>query len=90
MEKAEPKIEQKYLDLAQRLHELQVSKNNGRGVDHIRTIISFLRAGMIDKAKAVCYNEGDKMRSYSDILKVIEEELLEEPLSKPLKFPADD
>jgi len=27
MEKAEPKIEQKYLDLAQKLDEMQVSKN---------------------------------------------------------------
>ena len=90
MEKAEPKIEQKYLDLAQKLDEMQVSKNEWRGVSHIRTIVAFLRAGSIDKAKAVCYNEGDKMRSYPDILEIIEKELLEGKLFKLLKFSQDD
>mgnify|MGYP001613158381 CR=1 FL=1 len=79
-------VEQKYLDLANKLDALQASKNNGRGVGHVRTIVAFLKAGMLDEAKAVCYNEGDKMRSYPDIMTVVEEELLEGPLFKSLKF----
>jgi hypothetical protein len=73
---AELNIE-KYANLADKLDELQVSKNDGRGVSCVRGIIFELRRGNVDSAKAICNNEGDKLRNYPDIVKLIEEGLLE-------------
>ena len=77
MEKIESQVEQKYLDLAQRLDELQASKNGRRGVSCIRGIISSLRAGRINEARAEASNDGDKIRNYSDIEDLIREELFD-------------
>jgi hypothetical protein len=58
---------------------LQSTKNNGLGVDCVQTIVVYLRLGNTDKAKAVCYNEGDKIRSYPDIAKWLELNVVGEP-----------
>lgn len=63
--------------LADELDRLQSGKNNGRGVSCIQTIIIYLRIGDIDKAKAVYFNEGDKINNYPDIEKLLQDELLE-------------
>lgn len=64
--------------LADKLDELQSTKNEGRGVSCVRTLIAYLRRGDIDSAKAVCFNEGDKIRNYPDIEEVLAKELMEE------------
>ena len=75
--KQRQELNEKWLKLADKLDELQASKNDGRGVSHVRTIVAFLRAGRINEARAVCMNEGDKMRSYPDILELVNKELFD-------------
>ena len=72
-----PKIEQKYLDLAQKLDELQASKNDGRGVNCVRDVVTYLRAGRIDEARAIVAHDGDKINGYPDIENIIREELFD-------------
>ena len=75
--KLEPKIEQKYLDLANKLEELQAGKNNGMGVRCVRNIAAKLRVGNIDDARFICINEGDKIINYPDISEPIREGLFD-------------
>lgn len=51
----------------EQLNQMQQTKNNGRGVCCIRTIIAYLKIGNYESAKAVYYNESDKICSYPDI-----------------------
>ena len=77
MERIEHKTEQKYLDLAEKLDELQRVKNSGRGVSTVRGIISSLRRGDIAGARAEAMNDGDKIISYTDIEDIISIELFD-------------
>ncbi len=73
-----PERDQKYYNaLADKLDILQSAKNNGRGVSHIRTIIDYLRKGMIREAKAVSFNEHDKFTFLDDLKEIIKKELYE-------------
>ena len=62
---------EKWLKLADKLDELQKTKNEGRGVGCVRSIILSLRSGRIEEAKAICWNEGDKIGSYEDIKELL-------------------
>ena len=53
--------------IANDLDLMQKDKNQGRGVDHIRSMVSSLKRNDLDYAKAVCNNESDKMKIYPDI-----------------------
>ena len=77
MEKVGPQVEKKYLDLADKLDELQAPKNDNRGGLCVRGVIFALRRGNIDEAKAISRNEGDKIRSYPDIRDMIDKELFD-------------
>jgi len=79
MENQESKKEKNHIEiLANRLEELQSTKNEGRGVSCVQTLIVYLRRGDIDSAKAVYLNKGDKIRNYPDIKELIEIELMQE------------
>jgi len=76
MEKLEPKKEKNsFEELANQLDDLQKDKNGGRGVSCAQTIVFYLRRGDIQSAKAVCWNEADKIVNYPDIRKVLQKEL---------------
>lgn len=70
-------------EIAQQLESLQAKKNEGRGVSCVRTIISYLKNNDLDNAKAVCYNESDKLSSYPDIMDFIKENLFEKDEENP-------
>ena len=53
------------------LDELQQKENNGRGITHIRTIITFLRRGDFDLAVNTYQIEGDKTRAYPTLVKAL-------------------
>lgn len=76
MEKEDRSSERgQYDDLANRLDELQKIKNGGRGIGCVETVIFYLRRGDMDKTRAVCWNEADKIVSYPDVRKFIQQEL---------------
>jgi hypothetical protein len=64
--------------LGAELQTLQAEKNDGRGVSCVRTVVTYLEMGKLDKAQAVCWNESDKMHSYPDIQKFIVENVFGE------------
>lgn len=55
----------------QLLDNLQATKNSGRGIECVRTLLFYLRRGELDKAQAVYFNESDKITSYPDVDKLI-------------------
>ncbi len=58
----QPERDQEYYNkLADKLDELQKVKNKGGGVSCLRTIIAYLRMGDVRSAKAVAWNESDKI-----------------------------
>jgi hypothetical protein len=59
--------------MADQLDELQSVANNGRGVSCVRTVITYLRRGDFDSAKAVIETEHDKIENYPEIVQVLEE-----------------
>lgn len=63
--------------LADELDAMQQIKNNGRGVDHIKAVISFLKTGDVEKAKATCFNESDKYTGLEDIKELLKRELFQ-------------
>ena len=68
--------------LADKLDELQSSKFDGRGVSCVQTIVAYLKAGDLDSARAVCFNESDKIRDnpeIRDIKELLERELVGSP-----------
>lgn len=56
-----------YETLAKDLDLLQMNENEGRGVGCVKTIISCLQKGDVEEARAVCFNEGDKLEGYDKI-----------------------
>lgn len=56
------------VQVAKALYQLQAGYNDGRGVSCVRTICLYLERNDIDSAKAVCLNEGDKIRNYPAIV----------------------
>lgn len=65
--------------LADELLALQETENSGRGFQTARTIASCLRGGDIERAKAVCNTEGDKIRNYPEIKTWLEEYVMGKP-----------
>ena len=64
-----------FTELVNKLDDLQKEKNGGRGVSCAQTLIIYLKQGDVEKAKAVCWNEADKIVNYPDIRKVLQQEL---------------
>jgi predicted ATP-dependent serine protease len=65
-------VHSKYISLALELDELQSTKNEGRGISCVRTIITFLNRAQLDLAKNVYEVDGDKICNvYPDIDKMI-------------------
>jgi hypothetical protein len=60
------------MTLADRLEVLQVSKNDGRGVECIRCLIFLLRRG--EDIKLSVEHDWDKIRNYPDIANLLKEE----------------
>lgn len=75
MESLEPNKENQFEALANKLDVLQQEKNKGGGVSCVQTIIFYLRQNNSRSAKAVCWNEADKIVSYPDIRKLLQAEL---------------
>jgi hypothetical protein len=59
-------------DLTEKLEILNAEANSGRGVSCVKDIIMYLKRGDTNSAKAVYRNEGDKIRCYPEIQRVIE------------------
>ena len=59
--------------LTAQLEEMNLKINEGMGVDCIKTLIMFLKNGEIDKAKACCFNEGDKISSWTEFFPLLKE-----------------
>ena len=72
-----------YDQLAEELNEIQKGKNGGNGVDCVRTIVNFLKLNQINTARAVCFNEGDKIIKYSDIKEWIKDNLFKKGEKHP-------
>lgn len=76
-----------YNKLADKLDELQREKNNGRGVQCVSDIISYLRMGDIRSAKAIAWHDHDKINDalgvYKDIKKVLIRELFDDEKEHP-------
>lgn len=53
------------------LEGLGKSKNDGRGISCLKTLIHYLKRGDLDTALQVTRNESDKLRSYDDIWNAI-------------------
>jgi len=54
-------------NLIDELRKKEPSKNNGMGVNCIRSIILYLDKGDADSAYVVCSTENDKIRNYPDL-----------------------
>ena len=57
--------------LIQRIYSAQSEKSQGRGISCVQTLLFYASCGEMDKAEAVCVNEGDKISSYPEIQKLI-------------------
>lgn len=55
------------IDQLKQLSKLEATKNNGRGVSCVRTIIQYILKGFTNLATACALNEDDKISSYPDI-----------------------
>lgn len=75
-------MEKNYIEIADKLEQMQKDKNEGRGIDCIRTLSLFLRYDRYESACAVVNNEWDKISSYPDIA----EYLIEQHMFNPTKF----
>jgi len=53
----------------------QAKCNDGRGVTCARSIIAYLNQGLLNHAKAVWFNDGDKLRQYPELERVVESAL---------------
>lgn len=53
------------------LNLVQSKQNDGRGINCVRTIITYLNKGDFESAKAVRVNDGDKIASYPEVEKLI-------------------
>ncbi len=58
-------------DKIEQLDKLQASKNQGRGVGCVQTLIVYLRMGDLKRAKACFFNEYDKISSNPDIKELL-------------------
>ncbi len=69
--------------LANELEKSQSNKNEGRGVQAIRNIISDLRRGDLKSARAECFNQSDKIDNYPDIKEILITELFQKDEKHP-------
>lgn len=73
MDSKNPELQkEELLDLANRLDELQKTKNNGLGVSCVRGVISYLRRGDFIAAQAWARTDHDKLDNYPDIEALME------------------
>lgn len=72
--------------IADELNKMQAMENDGRGVSCVQTVIVYLRLGDLGSAKAVCNNEGDKIRNYPKIKEYIKKTLFKSDKNHPWSF----
>ena len=58
-------------EIANELDQIQAKKNTGRGVSCVQTLVAWLRSGDLNSARAVTWNEGDKIRNHQDVVAVL-------------------
>ena len=75
-----------YNTLADKLEALQASRNNGNGITCVKSLIFYLRKGMIPAAKSLCFNDDDKFDFWEDIRDIIKNELFEPEEKNPWIF----
>jgi hypothetical protein len=63
--------------ISKEIFDAQAPKNNGRGVTCVRDISEFVRMDMLEDARQVAHWDHDKIRSYPDIVELIERTLFE-------------
>lgn len=72
-----------YKASADKIEFINNTKNDGQGIEHIKYIISSLRAGRISEAKADCFNQSDKFSLIPEIKEIIKKELFPEGEKHP-------
>lgn len=78
MREFEPKFNTPTEILANKLEALAKSiESSEEGIFPINTIISYLRKGKIENAKAVCLYDGDKIDFYPEIIDLLRKELFD-------------
>ena len=75
--------------IANQLDEMQKARNEGRGISCLRTVVNYLRWKEPHHAIAVCWNEGDKISSYPDIVKFLQGTLMKGQNWLTCSFPTD-
>lgn len=70
--------------LADKLDDLQRTKNSGMGVGCVQNIIGRLRAGNVEDARTICSTDADKIRNHPDIQQVLIDELFAGEAKHPL------
>lgn len=61
--------------VANELNHLQETKNDGRGIECVRQVVSELRRGDIEGARTIADMDGDKLRAFPDIGNFLEEKI---------------
>ena len=62
-------------DISQKLWDAQAKLNDGRGVSTIRSVCSYLNTDNLDDAKTCARTDFDKIRSYPELAKLVQEHL---------------
>lgn len=59
--------------LVQKLRDTESKQNEGRGVQCVKSVLTFLDASMPEEAEAVVNWDHDKLRNYPDIQRILAE-----------------
>jgi hypothetical protein len=62
--------------IADELDSLQQKFNQGRGISHIKSVITLLRHGDVEGAKRILSWDHDKTRSYPEIIAYLKQKEL--------------
>lgn len=68
---------------ADELDNLQKQENDGRGVSCVKEVVSYLRMGKLQEARAVCFTDHDKIINYPALKEFIVTNLFEEGEEHP-------
>jgi hypothetical protein len=86
----EPKVENRFAELANRLEKLEKESAKKLGLQEIKmikTIVRSLRLGFAESVVTLYLNELDKFRELPEIAKIIEEEVIgKERVAKEFSF----
>ena len=65
LKRTEMQITEKQIN---KLEEIQARQNDGRGINCIRVMIGFLRKGLLEHARNICFAEFDKFCGCTELV----------------------